>query len=335
MNNVSSNFLMSTYATIRWKLVSHQELSQNGMRAGGHYHYGRLAGTLMCKTHERWDLEDSPHVCAKAPMFCDWSCAQVGIYAVPISASSRYSRSKFVSLALTVVTLYTAHVLLTLSGLMTDDDIIIMTSFYYFINNCHIWKIKENHSRKVLARGWQVWLSQKALGLTSAVFTHKATIRWKLVPHPRPHEILHPHANMKSQFAQNPVVFTVFPVYREELQFSRIFPENPVGLACMRNSGSNIAMHGWAVALKFYIQVPTCKELVPWRLMTISDDDPFVSELNFILRCCCQNYVLCGVNFCSFGAPYQSTWVQRSSHTLHIEESLYTVWVCTMNTLYM
>ena len=35
--------------------------------------------------------------------------------------------------------------------------------------------------------------------------------------------------------------------------------------------------------------------LVPWGVIMISDDDPFVSELNFILHChyivccCCQN----------------------------------------------
>ena len=62
-----------------------------------------------------------------------------GRYAVPISASSKYSRSKFVytqqsvSLALTLITLYTAHVLY-LACMMTDDDVIIMMSFSYFIN---------------------------------------------------------------------------------------------------------------------------------------------------------------------------------------------------------
>ena len=43
--------------------------------------------------------------------------------------------------------------------------------------------------------------------------------------HGRKHEI--------PVFVKNPVAFTVFPVYREELQFSGIFPDNPVGLACM------------------------------------------------------------------------------------------------------
>ena len=40
--------------------------------------------------------------------------------------------------------------------------------------------------------------------------------------HGRKHEI--------PVFVKNPVAFTV---YREELQFSGIFPDNPVGLACM------------------------------------------------------------------------------------------------------
>ena len=34
--------------------------------------------------------------------------------------------------------------------------------------------------------------------------------------------------------SQIPVDFTTFPVYRDDEVFSGIFPENPVGLACMQ-----------------------------------------------------------------------------------------------------
>ena len=37
------------------------------------------------------------------------------------------------------------------------------------------------------------------------------------------------------RFFENPVDFINSPVYRDECEFSGIFPENPVGLAGMRH----------------------------------------------------------------------------------------------------